>query len=770
MNMNATGACYLKYVKCINIQPQSHKKIISFSLYGTTSQYSKTRGFYKGIYVNYHSAKKLYPGWTVRVYMPFDEPAHIIDELSQIADLELILVETNICLRAIRFLPHDDENVSVWLSRDLDSILNEREQVAVSDWLTNYPTKELHIMADHDQHYWTIAGGMFGIHNEVKRKRVSGSGSSSTLIDFIMIFSKKVSNMDEYAVDCVICEHFFFKDDNYIQHYGSGKLLENSKPFPPHSSMNCSNFVGDIVDIHAIYSKLNATQDHPGLRNKKTMTLANNDVFYYPPWNANCVVHWYSETDFTLTPIQTNKSTSAAMSCLKTENGNGIALLTGGDAAIPVVWDGQEQKHAYMSDENTITLIHGSSDSEHYHFTRVHRAFIQTPDALYWMNPNPNRDPNSNSNSNSKCVPNDDAKYVIVTPWPGGLSNVRLSFELSCALAYCTRRTLVVPDLCYIDHLPQRMCDLRLFFDFNDLGISVMTFSEFCNEEHVSDVVSEIPPSFSPHNFDTCHKFIDLCRNADGNGFNLPCFANRTAVTLDHDAKYLHFDKCLLGSFYSMLRHSNEDEANRVKRYVHKHVHYRSEIFESAMKVVRWLKHAYCDSGIRVGAGATNVPGAGEYYAVHMRRGDFLHCDYKTTCISIEDVIKNIEPHIATPTNACIYIATDSVDLSELNAIQQKYNAVTFRDALRHMDAVDIMPPVFHGIIEQIICSQGVKFFSHPLSTFSNYVHRLRGYMPHISDKFCYPTNSTEQLHLTMRADWGCASNVWSKEFLEGFM
>jgi hypothetical protein len=55
--------CYLNYAKCINIQPQTNKKIISFSLYGTTSQFSNSRGFYKGIYVNYHLAKKLYPDW-----------------------------------------------------------------------------------------------------------------------------------------------------------------------------------------------------------------------------------------------------------------------------------------------------------------------------------------------------------------------------------------------------------------------------------------------------------------------------------------------------------------------------------------------------------------------------------------------------------------------------------------------------------------------------------------------------------------------------------
>lgn len=353
--------CYLKYAKCINIQPDKQKKVISFSLYGTTSQYSNSRGFYKGIHVNYHLAKKLYPGWIVRVYMPFDEPAHIIDELSQIKDIELILVKTNICLRALRFLPHDDENVSVWLSRDLDSILNDRERVAVSDWLTNYPTKELHIMADHVQHYWTIAGGMFGINNDIKRKR-----ASSTLMDFILNFSNKVSNVDDYAMDCVICEQFFFKHDNYIQHYGSGKLLENSKPFPPHSPIDC-DFVGCIVDIHAIHTKLNKTNYRTSLR----MILTNDDTFYYHPWNAICVVRWYSDIDFTLTPIQTNKSTSGPNSCLKTVNGEGRHLLTA-DATTPitVIWDGHEQKHAFISDENTITVIHGG---EHYHFNRVHQ-------------------------------------------------------------------------------------------------------------------------------------------------------------------------------------------------------------------------------------------------------------------------------------------------------------------------------------------------------------------------------------------------------------
>lgn len=373
----------------------------------------------------------------------------------------------------------------------------------------------------------------------------------------------------------------------------------------------------------------------------------------------------------------------------------------------------------------------------------------------------------------AKYAPND--KYIIVTLWPAGMSNVRLSFELSCALAYCTNRILVVPDLCYIDHLPvspsnahNRLYDLRLFFDFNDLGISVMTLSDFCNKENITHAhahahaneLNKLCTGYNVKTFDTCHNYIDVSNNPNRNPQTNPipkCFSNRTEIILSNDSKYVHFDKCLLGSFYSMLRHSNEDEADNVKMYVYKHVHYRPDIFEAAMKVVGWLKRERC-------GGADD----GEYYAMHVRRGDFMHCDYKTTCISIGDVMKNIEPHIVTPMNACIYIATDSVDLSEFNAIKTQYNVITLRDVLNE----DIMAinPVFHGIVEQIICAHGTKFFSHPLSTFSNYVHRLRGYMPNVSDKFCYQTTSTEKMLMTIDSHWSCVSNVWSKEFLDGFM
>ena len=187
---------YLKIVNCFNIKNNT-KKIISYSLYGIGTVYESKRDFYKGIFVNYELAKIIYPGWIIRVYMPYNEPKEYIENIIKMKDIELILVDTNICLRAIRFLPNDDPLVDVWISRDLDSVVTYREKAAVDDWLENYPDRELHIMTDNVHHRWTIAGGMFG----VKR-------NTNKIVDFMLEFSEN-KDSSIYDMDATIAEKFF---------------------------------------------------------------------------------------------------------------------------------------------------------------------------------------------------------------------------------------------------------------------------------------------------------------------------------------------------------------------------------------------------------------------------------------------------------------------------------------------------------------------------------------------------------------------------------
>ena len=54
-----------------------------------------------------------------------------------------------------------DLQVDILMSRDLDSLINERESAAVTEWIKS--PYALHVMRDHPLHKNEILGGLFGI-------------------------------------------------------------------------------------------------------------------------------------------------------------------------------------------------------------------------------------------------------------------------------------------------------------------------------------------------------------------------------------------------------------------------------------------------------------------------------------------------------------------------------------------------------------------------------------------------------------------------------
>jgi hypothetical protein len=260
---------YFYQKDALNIKNNKNKKVISFCLYGLNDGRNQARKFDKGVYVNYEYMKKLnYKDWIMRVYIPYNEPKNVIDNLIKFKNIEIILVDTNICLRSLRFLPYNDRDVSHWVSRDLDSILNEREDIAVNDWLTNYKDKNLMMMCDNYQHVWTIAGGMFGFKNDFKKN----------IISFILDYSVKTkNNINKFANDCEIAELFFYEENNYIQYRRAGKKLKNSKTFPDLKQIHCG-FVGNICNIDRYYTNLKCEEKYPFLKQNKTINLFNLDL------------------------------------------------------------------------------------------------------------------------------------------------------------------------------------------------------------------------------------------------------------------------------------------------------------------------------------------------------------------------------------------------------------------------------------------------------------------------------------------------------------
>lgn len=137
------------------------KKVISFSVWGKDEKYIK------GCYENILLAEKIYPGWICRFYCAQDVDAQVCKNLvnmgAEVCNMEY--KESSWEGLFWRFLPAGDSDVAVFISRDIDSRLNERESAAVAEWLSS--DKELHAMRDHIEHNVPILGGMWGCRNGI---------------------------------------------------------------------------------------------------------------------------------------------------------------------------------------------------------------------------------------------------------------------------------------------------------------------------------------------------------------------------------------------------------------------------------------------------------------------------------------------------------------------------------------------------------------------------------------------------------------------------
>jgi len=135
------------------------KKIIAFSLWGNDKKYTV------GAIKNAQLLKSIFPGWIARFYCGTSVPENIIKELKGFSNVEVVIMseEGNWNGMFWRFYPASDSDVDVMISRDTDSRLNEREKLAVDEWLSS--DKDFHIMRDHPWHSTQILGGMWGVRN-----------------------------------------------------------------------------------------------------------------------------------------------------------------------------------------------------------------------------------------------------------------------------------------------------------------------------------------------------------------------------------------------------------------------------------------------------------------------------------------------------------------------------------------------------------------------------------------------------------------------------
>ena len=159
-----------------------------------------------------------------------------VDSLAHLGDLSSVDGEL------WRFVPLVDPQVSVMVSRDLDSRLTAREQAAVEDWLETGLT--FHVMRDNPHHGAVILAGMFGARLDTGDRKLFHSGMEKIFQDVRLRGDHWYKGLDQMLlrnriwplIEDRACVH-----DSYLcQAYKSN----NWRPFPTQRRRGPSNFVG----------------------------------------------------------------------------------------------------------------------------------------------------------------------------------------------------------------------------------------------------------------------------------------------------------------------------------------------------------------------------------------------------------------------------------------------------------------------------------------------------------------------------------------------
>lgn len=129
-----------------------------------------------------------------------------------------------------------------------------------------------------------------------------------------------------------------------------------------------------------------------------------------------------------------------------------------------------------------------------------------------------------------------------------------------------------------------------------------------------------------------------------------------------------------------------------------------------------------------------NQPNGQQYYAYHIRRGDFQQ---KHTRLPAEVILDNTKHLLDTSKTNLLYIGTDERNLSFFDPFRKHFVVKTLNDYMSEARIGDENANHI-GMIEQIVMANAYTFIGTPLSTFTNFITRMRGYYNVSSD----PVNS----------------------------
>ena len=144
-------------LKAVPFDPlKRNENIIAFSLWGKQAKYLD------GAVRNAMLAPDIYPSWQCRFYVDDSVPLPVIEKLRQLGASIVNMPPARFAFEGLfwRFLVADDSNVSRYIVRDCDAIINIRERAAVDIWCQS--DKCFHVMRDYYSHTELILAGLWG--------------------------------------------------------------------------------------------------------------------------------------------------------------------------------------------------------------------------------------------------------------------------------------------------------------------------------------------------------------------------------------------------------------------------------------------------------------------------------------------------------------------------------------------------------------------------------------------------------------------------------
>ena len=204
------------------------KNVIAYSLWGDIPMY------WIGAIRNIELVNKHFPDWICRFYVDKDCKNELIDTLKG-TNVEVVLVDSKDSFHGMfwRFWASEDQDVDIFLSRDCDSRITDREVSAINEWLES--DKDFHIMRDHPYHTVPILGGMWGCRNGIMRKI-----QLCKMIEEWNQFERKGIDQD-FLGKCV----YPLVKDNSIEHSEFNlNFGGTTRPFP--NKRKDYEFVGDV--------------------------------------------------------------------------------------------------------------------------------------------------------------------------------------------------------------------------------------------------------------------------------------------------------------------------------------------------------------------------------------------------------------------------------------------------------------------------------------------------------------------------------------------